>query len=67
MMVQWLRLCFPMHGVGVQSLIRELRSHMLWGVPKKNYFFLRINFLKDVNDNSICRIEKETQIYRTVF
>ena len=22
---------------------------------------------KDVNDNSICRTEKETQIYRTVF
>ena len=22
---------------------------------------------KDVNDNSLCRTEKETQIYRTVF
>ena len=42
-MVQWLRLRFPMHGVRVQSLIRELTSHMLW-VQKKFFFNLRINF-----------------------
>jgi len=26
--VQWLRLHLPMQGVWVQSLVRELRSHM---------------------------------------
>ena len=27
----------------------------------------KINIWKDVNDNPICRTEKETQMYRTVF
>jgi len=27
MVIQRLRLCLPMHGVQVQSLVRELRSH----------------------------------------
>ena len=35
LMVQWLRLCFPMQGAQVQSLVRELRSHMLNHVAKK--------------------------------
>ena len=26
--VQWLRLCLPMQGVWVRSLVMELRSHM---------------------------------------
>ena len=26
--VQWLRLCLPMQGVRVHSLVRKLRSHM---------------------------------------
>ena len=32
-MVQWLRTCLPMgmRGHGVQSLVRELRSHTLRG------------------------------------
>ena len=30
----WLRLCLPMQEPWVQSLARELRSHMLWGVAK---------------------------------
>ena len=29
--VHWLRLCLPMQGVRVQSLVGELRSHMPWG------------------------------------
>ena len=33
--VQWLRLHFPVEGVQVQSLVRELRSHMPLG-QKKN-------------------------------
>ena len=27
-MVQWLRICLPMQGTQVRSLVRELRSHM---------------------------------------
>ena len=27
-LVQWLRLCLPMQGVQVQSLVGELRSHV---------------------------------------
>ena len=33
-MVQWLRLCLPMQGAQVQSLVSELRSHMLQSVAK---------------------------------
>ena len=33
-MVQWLRLHLPMQGEQVQSLARELRSHMLCSVAK---------------------------------
>ena len=29
-MVQWLRICLAMQGMGVQSLARELRSNMPW-------------------------------------
>ena len=29
--VHWLRLCLPMQGMRVQSLVGELRSHMPWG------------------------------------
>ena len=36
-MVQRLRLCAPtVQGVWVQSLVRELRFHMLWSVAKNN-------------------------------
>ena len=30
MVVQWLRLCLPMQGVWVQSLVRELRCQVSW-------------------------------------
>ena len=29
-MAQWLRLCFPMQGVWVQSLVGKLIPHALW-------------------------------------
>ena len=32
-MIQWIRLCTSTAGVRVQSLFRELRSHMLCNVP----------------------------------
>ena len=35
-MVQWLRICLPMEGTQVQSLVRELRSHKPCGMAKKN-------------------------------
>ena len=31
MVVQWLRVRLPMHGMRVQSLVGELRSHFLRG------------------------------------
>ena len=33
--VQWLRLCLPMQGMWVWSLVGELRSHMPCGAAKK--------------------------------
>ena len=35
LVVQWLRLHLPVQGSMVQSLIRELRSHMTWGQKAK--------------------------------
>ena len=31
LVAQWLRICLPMQGTWIQSHVRELRSHMLWG------------------------------------
>ena len=31
LVVQWLRIHFPMQGTQVRSLVRELRSYMPWG------------------------------------
>ena len=31
LVVQWLKICLPMRGMKVQSLVRELRSHMPQG------------------------------------
>ena len=31
LVVQWLKICFPMQGTRVRSLVGELRSHMLQG------------------------------------
>ena len=31
LVVQWLRIHLPMKGTWVQSLVREPRSHVLWG------------------------------------
>ena len=35
LVTQWLRLCFPMQEVRVQSLVGELRSHMPHGQKTK--------------------------------
>ena len=35
LVVQWLRLCLPMQGVWIQSLVGELRSHTLQGQKTK--------------------------------
>ena len=34
--VQWLRICLPMQGVWVRSLVGELRSHMPHGQKNQN-------------------------------
>ena len=34
-MGQWLRICLPMQGAWIQSLVGELRSHMPCGVARK--------------------------------
>ena len=31
LVLQWLKICLPMQGMRVESLVRELRSHMPWG------------------------------------
>ena len=31
LVVQWLRICLPMQGMRVRSMVREERSHMIWG------------------------------------
>ena len=37
LVVQWLRICFPMHWMWVRSLVEELRSHMLQGNQPKSH------------------------------
>ena len=36
LVVQWLRLCLPVQGVQVRSLVRKLRSHMPLSEKKNN-------------------------------
>ena len=35
-MVQWLRICLPLRGARVQSLVRELRFHIPFGQNNKS-------------------------------
>ena len=45
-MVQWLRLCLPMQGARIRSLVREMRSHMLYAMTKnKNQIFALQNLI----------------------
>ena len=46
--IQWLRFSFPAPGMWVQSLVRELRSHMPRGVAKNN-----------IKENSIVVFKKK--------
>ena len=39
-MVQWLRLCASNAGVWIQSLVSELRSHLLHGMAKNKIKYL---------------------------
>ena len=43
-MVQWLRLHLPMQGARVQSLARELRSHMPCSVAKTKKMYIDYSF-----------------------
>ena len=49
MAVQWLRLCTPLQEAWIPSLVRELRSHKLCGVARKN------ELLKSTN-KYLCQI-----------
>ena len=50
--VQWLGFHLPMQGVGIQSLVRELKSHLPWGTAEKKIFF---KFLFKVHPHcSVC-------------
>ena len=50
--VQWPRLCIPMQGMWVQSLVKELRSHTSHSVGKKkkiwSYIYLKKKTLKQI-------------------
>ena len=55
--VQWLRLCLPMQGVWVQSLVGELRFHMPdvrknQGIKQKQYCN---KFNEDLKNNKIAQ------------
>ena len=41
LVVQWLRICLPMQGMQVRSLVRELRSPMLWQLSLSETISLR--------------------------
>ena len=58
MVVQWLRICLPMQGTQVQSLVRELRSHM---VPLRPDEDISINkyFLKGKKKNLLTNSHLE--------
>ena len=48
LMVQWLSVCLPVQGTWVQSLVREVRSHMLHSManpPSKNKQTKQLTFL----------------------
>ena len=47
--VQWLRLCLPMQGVWVRSLVGELRSHM--PLSQKNQNIKQKQYCNKFNKN----------------
>ena len=73
MAVQQLRLHLPMQGVGVQSLVRELRSHMPHSQKKKktrsNIVTHSIRLLKNGPHQKILQKKKKKKncIYWNVF
>ena len=65
--VQWLRFRLPVQGVQVQSLVRELRSHMLSDVVEKKKKSLMIHtFICSLRERKeIKKIRGNKQIYCT--
>ena len=56
-MVQWLRVCLPMQGTWVPSLVGELRSHMLWAAkapPSTTTEPARSGGLETQRNPSVC-------------
>ena len=57
LVVQWLRLCLPMQGLQVWSLIRELRSHSSRGqktTKNETKAILQQNSIKTLRKNCCC-------------
>ena len=52
LVVQWLRLCSPLSGVWVWSLVRELRSHLLWSQKERKCLEL------NKNENTTYQLKK---------
>ena len=65
LVVQWLRLCLPIQGMWVCSLVRELRAHMSHGKKKrtkqyKNYIVTNsIKILKMVHTKKCYKKKKK--------
>ena len=60
-MVQWLRLCLPVEGVWVGSLVRELRSYMPFGqkIKAKNRSNIVTNSIKTLKMIHIKKVLKK--------
>ena len=61
-MVQWLRICLPVQGTQIQSLVGELRSHMVPLRPDAaisiNKYFLKRKKEEFTNKFSFGKIER---------
>ena len=54
LVVQWLRICLPMQGTGVQSLVGKLRSHMPHRATKPVCRNNRARMLQQQKDSTCC-------------
>ena len=61
LVVQWLRICLAMQGSWVRSLVRELRTHMLWDNQAH-----RIQNLPAARKDPTCATQNEAPRVRMV-
>ena len=65
LVVQWLRLCFPMLGIWVPNLVQDLRSHIPQGqenIKQKQYYNKFNKNLKNFLGMMALEIVKEKNI-----